>query len=371
MRILHSADWQLGLRLNFIDDETAARLRAQRYATVREIGRLAREREVDLVVVAGDVFDDNGVGRAALQQAADALEAFGSIPVVLLPGNHDAATPDSALARLRPLLGDNVVIPLEPEAMEVAGAELLLCTLTQRHVQGDPSAWIPPRSHDRLRIVVAHGAVQQFADGAADINYLRIPELLAKGVDYVALGDWHSTREVSPEVWYAGAPEATRFREQDPGNVLLATLTEPGVAPAVEPVRVAQTTWLRQHEDLAADEDVDRLAAWLAALPQKSSTLLRLELTGSLSLEARDRLDTVLAEAAASLAHLRLRDDALQLAPTDAELQALCSEPGYLSRVVQRLQDLDDDAQRVDTLRLLHRLVQRSLAGQGRLPAAS
>lgn len=371
MRILHTADWQLGLRLNYIDPETAARLRSQRHDTVRRMAELARERAVDLVVVAGDVFDDNGVGRGALQQTADAIEAFGDLPVVLLAGNHDAATPESALARLRPLVPDNIIIPMQPEALDIAGAELLLCPLTTRHHRGDPTAWIPARAHDRLRIVVAHGGAQQFAEGMEDINFLRIAELLAKGVDYVALGDWHGTKQMDPRVWYSGAHEPTRFREQDPGNVLIVELQDAGTLPQVEKVAVAGTRWLRERFEFHDDADVARLAAWLQALPQKSATLLRLELTGSLSLQARDRLDQLLQDSGEALAHLRLRDQHLQVAPTDTELDALCSEPGYLSRAVQRLQALDDAQQRADALRLLYRLVQTSLARQGRTGAVT
>ena len=70
---------------------------AQHVETVRKIAELARRETVDCVVVAGDVFDDNGVGADILQLARDALQAFHQLPVLLLPGNHDAAaTPRSA-----------------------------------------------------------------------------------------------------------------------------------------------------------------------------------------------------------------------------------------------------------------------------------
>lgn len=367
MKLLHTADWQLGLRLNFVDKEVASRLRAQRYQSIREIARLAHERAVDVVAVAGDVFDDNSVGPGALQQAADALEAFGGIPVILLPGNHDAATPDSALERLRPLVADTVIIPLQPESIELAGAEWLLCPLTTRHHRGDPTDWIAERDHDRLRIVVAHGGTQQFAAGVDDINFIRYEALLRKGIDYVALGDWHGTLEQDPRVWYAGAHEATRFREQDPGNILIVELSGAGALPIVEKVPVASVRWRRETFEFQQDADVERLAQKLDAIDQKSSTLLRLELGGSLSLEGRERLDALLEDAGQRLAYLRIRDAELHVSPTEEELATLQGEPGYLSRVVTGLQEIEDETQRTDALMLLYRYVQESLADQGRL----
>src|SRR5579863_974416 len=93
LRFLHTADWQLGLKLAFVAGDAGAVARFQRFEVVRRMAALAHERAVDAVVVAGDVFDDNAIGEDALQRARDAMAAFAPIPVLLLPGNHDAATP--------------------------------------------------------------------------------------------------------------------------------------------------------------------------------------------------------------------------------------------------------------------------------------
>ena len=58
-RFLHTADWQLGLKLSFIPGDRGARARNERFETVRRIAKLANERKVQAVFVAGDVFDDN------------------------------------------------------------------------------------------------------------------------------------------------------------------------------------------------------------------------------------------------------------------------------------------------------------------------
>lgn len=120
MKLLHTSDSQLGLRLNFIGGDASVLLRVQRFDPVRRIRRLARERQVDAVLVAGDVFDDNGVGADTDQQARDALAEFGDIPVILLPGNHDPATADSALRRLLPAPA-HVHLALTLEVITVGG----------------------------------------------------------------------------------------------------------------------------------------------------------------------------------------------------------------------------------------------------------
>ena len=54
---LHTADWQLGKPFGSIEGDTAALLREERFEAVKRIALLATERDVDAVIVAGDVFD--------------------------------------------------------------------------------------------------------------------------------------------------------------------------------------------------------------------------------------------------------------------------------------------------------------------------
>ena len=99
IRILHTADWQLGKPFAGLSGDTGALLRAARFDAVRTIARLAREHEVDAVLVAGDVFDDNYVERATVAKALAAMREFDG-PWLLLPGNHDPALAASVWTRI-------------------------------------------------------------------------------------------------------------------------------------------------------------------------------------------------------------------------------------------------------------------------------
>ncbi|MFV2089997.1 MAG: metallophosphoesterase [Pseudomonadales bacterium] len=359
MKILHTADWQLGLRLNFVGAEVAARLRAQRFDTVRRIGEIANEQSVDAVVVAGDVFDDNGVGADTIQQARDALRSFDDIPVILLPGNHDPGTPDSALVRLGRLPGA-VHVAIDATSMRIGGAEIYTCPLKTRHTYDDPTGWLPKfEDHDLVRVVVAHGGALDFGETVETPNRIDVDGILQRGYDYVALGDWHGTFEVSPRAWYSGAPEATRFKEKQPGNVLLVEIDTPGGTPSVELINVARTRWRTESFELLSDSDIDALEAWLNDLDEKSWTLIELSLHGQLSLAGRNRLDALIEDFSDRLALLRIDEDTVAAAPTPEDLAALRGE-GYLGRAIEALRASDDPID-ADALRLLYRLTQEAV----------
>src|ERR1039458_10735482 len=101
VRILHSADWQLGKQFENLGapSDKLAFLRRGRIDVVRRIGHLAVDRSVDAILVAGDLFERNEVGDLLLREALAAMRQV-NIPWLLLPGNHDPAGPASGWGRI-------------------------------------------------------------------------------------------------------------------------------------------------------------------------------------------------------------------------------------------------------------------------------
>ena len=83
MRFLHTSDWQLGMTRRFLSEEAQARFDA-----IRTIGRIAREKQCQFMLVCGDSFESNQMDRKTVARAIEALKEV-SVPVYLLPGNHD------------------------------------------------------------------------------------------------------------------------------------------------------------------------------------------------------------------------------------------------------------------------------------------
>jgi DNA repair exonuclease SbcCD nuclease subunit len=354
LRFLHTADWQLGLKLAFVTGDAGAVARFQRFEVVRRLAGIAKERAVDAVVVAGDVFDDNAVGDDSLQRARDALALFAPIPVLLLPGNHDAATPDCVLARLR--AGEHVHALLGDEPFVLPNARFHPCPLRRRHERDDPTRALPKRAPgDPILVAIAHGALIDFTEGLESKNVIDWRAILAKGYDYLALGDWHGTLSFDPRVWYSGAPEPTRFKEKRPGYALLVEVDAPGAAPRVEEIPVARTRWIEQRFDLGSDENVGEVERFFGAVEEPSMTLVSTSLAGHVSLGARARLEAILAKARGALMHLRADEGGLHDRPSEEDLRTLAVD-GFVGRAVEALRAVHTPAAE-DALRLLHRFV--------------
>jgi hypothetical protein len=343
VRLLHTADWQLGKPFANIPGVGRGLLREARFGAVRRIAALAAERKVDAVVVAGDAFDANDVADATLHKALQAMAGFAG-PWVLLPGNHDCHLAECVWTRLARLgLPPSVVAAARPEPIGLLDGRLTLlpAPLAARRTLDDLTLWMDMAASPAaaLRVGLAHGSVAGRLPGAADSDNPIAPDRAERArLDYLALGDWHGTIvDVAPRTCYAGTPEPDRFPQNDPGNVLLVELDGPGAPPRVERVSVAAYRWSTARLRLSADDDpasvVDRALGELADPPQ---SLVQLELEGEIGLAERAALDAALERWAARLCHLRVDDGGLVAAARPGDL-AQIDDGGVIGAAARRL----------------------------------
>jgi DNA repair exonuclease SbcCD nuclease subunit len=360
---LHTADWQLGKPFARVADvQKRALLQHQRMETVRSIGALVQKRRAAFVLVAGDLFDSPSASKATVSAACSAIGAMG-VPVFAIPGNHDHGGPGSVweqefFQRERSQLAPNLRLLLSAEPVELDEAVLFPCPLLRRHEPGDPTAWLrsladlDARFGKKPRLVLAHGSVQRFAAGDDDeegadggANVIDLDRLDHAQFDYVALGDWHGTKQIRQKAWYSGTPENDRFpkaADHDQGNILLVEAGR-DAAPKVECIRTAAMGWHHVSCHFAEEADVDRLQQIVEEKlgGRANVDLLQLELTGALDLRAAAARDRLLEAWNARLVRVKLYDRTT-VAPSAAELQSLMHRPDMplVSRVAAALAEL-------------------------------
>ncbi|GAA3340522.1 exonuclease SbcCD subunit D [Curtobacterium pusillum] len=245
MRILHTGDWHLGRTL------LGADLLEHQAAFLDWLVEQVRARAIDLVVVAGDVYDRAIPPVDAVRMLSRVLERLaGTTTVVITPGNHDSA---ARLGFGAGVMGARVRILAEPAGIAlpvvvddpdgpvaVYGIPYLHPDLTRYALAAVPDEPLA-RSHqavvgaamDRVRadlaerpgtrsVVVAHAFVggTEPSDSEQDIRVGgvdRVAESVFDGIDYVALGHLHGPQRVgvSDRVRYAGSPLAFSFGERN------------------------------------------------------------------------------------------------------------------------------------------------------------
>ncbi|MBM3470052.1 MAG: DNA repair exonuclease [Armatimonadetes bacterium] len=362
MKFLHTADWQLGMRAAHAG-AAASRVREERLAAARRVVEGARAFGAEFILLAGDVFEDNGVDRLLVQKAADILAGFEG-PVYIIPGNHDPLTPGSiwnhpVWARGRDEQeGGGGARPAAPRLLteekpvQVPGGVLFPCPIRAKHSGRDPTAWIPPRDDSGpdargIRIGLAHGTVEGVGGDEADHPIPRDAAARA-GLDYLALGHWHSTAlfasaDGATRMAYSGTHETTGFGERDSGNALIVEIAGPGSAPVVTPVRTGRLTWRVIEAELREPGDLARLRAQIEAHGDAETTLLDVRLDGLCAPTEEEELARVEEIVASRFLHARVDASRLRPFPDDADWMSGLP-PGPVQEAAARLRMLADPA---------------------------
>ncbi|MGN7781595.1 metallophosphoesterase family protein [Mycolicibacterium sp. 22603] len=355
MRFLHTADWQLGMTRHFLSaagGEAQSRYGAARREAVAGLGALAAEVGAEFVVVAGDVFEDNQLSPREVSLALEAMRAI-EVPVYLLPGNHDQLDAGSVYTStlFAAECPANVTVLDRDGVFRVRpGVEILAAPWRSKAPTSDLAAAVTTGvvADGTLRVLVAHGGVDVLDPDPSKPSLIRLAaleETLAAGaVHYVALGDRHSRTEVGStgRVWYSGAPEVTNFDdvETDPGHVLVVDIDEddPAHPVQVSARRVGRWRFITLRHDVNDDRDIAGLDINLDQLPDKERTVVRLVLTGSLTIGHKAELDDCLDRYARLFASLRTWDRHCDVAvlPADGEFDEL-SIGGFATGAVQEL----------------------------------
>jgi DNA repair protein SbcD/Mre11 len=244
MLMLHTSDWHLGRSLHRAD------LRAAQAAFLDHLVDTVRAEHVDVVLVAGDIYDRAVPPVDAVELCEDALlrlHAAGAA-IVLISGNHDSArrlgfgsgllSQAGVYLRTRAsALADPVILEdrhgpvavyavpyLEPDAVrgelpepgpqdqDLRGHAGILGHAVRR-IRADADA-----RGVRRRVVMAHGWVTGGApsDSERDITVGgvgQVPAALFDGFGYVALGHLHGQQTIAGHLRYSGSPLPYSFSE--------------------------------------------------------------------------------------------------------------------------------------------------------------
>lgn len=357
---LHTADWQLGKPFAGVDDvQKRSLVQNERFAVIKRIGDQAKKQRAEFILVAGDLFDSPSATKATVSAACSAIGAL-ELPVYVISGNHDHGGPGSLweqefFLRERNQLAPNLHLLLKSEPLQLATAVLFPCPLLRRHEAADPTAWLrSSQDYDaqfgnKPRIALAHGSVLDFGGGQDDEesnvgtpNLIDLSRLADTAFDYVALGDWHGAKQVGRNAWYSGTPELDRFvkgEDHNPGNILVVEASR-GQTPQVQCIRTGAIGWHELVFRFADDAGLGRLKDLVDETigNRANQDLLRLELSGSLGIEASTQLEEMLDTWNARLLRVKLANQAT-IAPSAEELAGLTQRPSdpLVSRVAANL----------------------------------
>jgi DNA repair exonuclease SbcCD nuclease subunit len=224
--LVHSSDLH-------VDDERNATKHNDGTVGLAAVLAVARDARADIVLLAGDTFDNNRVPAPVLDRTGQLLADAG-IPVVILPGNHDPALPNSVF--IRGNFGDIPNVSIIGVTHDEAVGFPLHDLEIWGHAHRDYENMVPlrgPRTRStRWQIAMAHGHYEPPHNLATPLRpswLFSDDAIAATAADYLALGHWDRHERVGDgtvPAYYSGSPDLARtvnlIRLSTTGEVLVS-----------------------------------------------------------------------------------------------------------------------------------------------------
>ena len=279
MIFLHTSDWHLGAmggERDLWDD--------QKYF-IDAICGIVREKRVDAVLLAGDVYDRSVPAASAIglyDYAMNRLCGELGVKVLTIAGNHDSAERLASCAGLLDKAGLYLQGAAQREPRVVAFADsqvFFLPWMTEEKIKslypeerdginGLTDAYrvavnhmrekfIPGKRHLLLSHAFITNAETSTSDRAAEIGFAtQVPASVFEGFDYVALGHIHKPQQVNSYIRYSGSPMAYSFGKEERQEKSVTLIDTAAMTQEVVPLPLLHrwTTLTGDYEALLAGE---------------------------------------------------------------------------------------------------------------------
>ncbi len=269
-KFLHAADIHLDSPLKGLEQYDGAPVDEIRSATRRALENLvelAIDREVDFVLIAGDLYDgawkDYDTGLYFVSQVVKLRDA--RILTYIISGNHDAENRMTRSLRL-PENPNNTKIMLSSRNVDTIVLENLGVAIHGRgfgspRVSENVAAGYPIRREGLFNIGLLHTSLDSESDGEhARYAPCRIADLCQKQYEYWALGHIHTRaiRNEDPLIVFPGNLQGRHIRETGAKGCMLVSVDDGGDA-SVEFVPLDVFRWEQCRVNANGLETVDEI----------------------------------------------------------------------------------------------------------------
>ncbi|MCK5242433.1 DNA repair exonuclease [bacterium] len=232
LKFLHTADLHLGAKFVKLGGK-GVKQRKRLCQVFLDIVDLAIQEKVDVVLLAGDTFDNQHPSPDSLTAFRIAMQRLeqAEIPVIMIGGTHDYYDTQGILARVANTTSETFVVLHADQSTWISAAKQVVVhgiSLEAANVPDKPLSHLHRSDEPFWHIGMAHAALAIGQEVVREATFTR-DEVKATGMDYLALGHWHRARDCSAGntvCWYSGSPEMIALDEEEPGQVLVVECKE-------------------------------------------------------------------------------------------------------------------------------------------------
>ncbi|WDV47020.1 DNA repair exonuclease [Clostridiaceae bacterium M8S5] len=256
VKIIHTGDVHIGKQFkNFSDCEYGKNRRIDILSTFINIVKMAKESEVDILLVAGDLFDEDTCELSDIELINSEFKKLTKTNVLICAGNHDPIDEDSYYRLVN--WSKNVYIfdncnGIEHKDFPDINLAVYSVSWNTKERKDDILKSINIDNYDRINILMLHGDLEN-----KESKYLPLDknELQSYGFEYIALGHIHKPTMYSDKMCYSGSPEPLDFGETSEHGVIKTEVSK-----QMTTTKFASISKRRYHIiEIEIDENMNKL----------------------------------------------------------------------------------------------------------------
>ena len=323
IKIIHTADLHIGANENFLEQRAAAR-RAETLLTFERIMDTAKDNDVKLVLIAGDLLNSNKIEHSFIESICDKMRNTKEVQVVFSAGNHDPLNAESPFLKLR--LPDNFhILKAKDDCIEFKELSVRVYgrSFAEVYEKGCERFSITPKNDDFINLMCIHGDLSSNTD--SDYNAITDGFISNSGMDYIALGHIHKRTDIGKlgdtNFSYCGCPEGQGFDEAGAKGIYMGTVSKQSVN--LEFVPLCRRMHLIENVDISSlstsAEISEKILSYISAKhgDTASENLYKINLCGEISEDCEINIPEILSRVSEKVYFAKIKDKTAALVNID------------------------------------------------------
>lgn len=347
VKILHCADLHIGAAESSLGTLADSR-RAETLITFENIIKLASDSSVDILLIAGDLFNSNNIESSFTERVFECFSSIPNIKIVYAAGNHDPLNADSVFTK-RTLPPNLYVLKTSDDFVEFneLNTRVYGKSFKETYMAGTDSFSLTP-DNSFINLMCIHGDLR--SDLGSDYNSITGDFVKSSGMDYIALGHVHKRTDIGKigdsYIAYCGCPEGQGFDELGEKGVYLGEVSKTDCK--LDFVPVCKRMHLAENVDVSglatSNEIADKILQFIKdKYPSNfADNLYKIILVGEIEDGVKLSLTEITTRVADSVYFIKLRDKTKIKLDFDAISQENTLKGVFVKKMLSKIADANE-----------------------------
>lgn len=260
IKVLHCADLHFDTPFKELNKEVSDNSKNELLEVFKKIIDLAIDENIEVLLIAGDVFDNLTVNKNTLFFISNQIERIKNIKVFISPGNHDPYNEKSFYSMIN--WTENVYIfKGDMEFKEVEELNLIVWGAGFRNNYENETLLRDIKvDNNKINIMLLHGEITS-TNRKNEYNPIYINDIYNSNIDYIALGHRHKfsgiLKEGMTNYAYSGCPQGRGFDEEGEKGVIIGEVYKGGTNLRFFPV--CKRIYVTKEIDITGSNNYDEV----------------------------------------------------------------------------------------------------------------